>query len=351
MSRCGCCAGLFPRRRAGAGRGIGPAEDCSPPDRPIEEVVDHYVDARLAEAGVKAGPEADDATLVRRLTLDLVGRIPTAAEVRAYVESTDPDKRAKLVDRLMASPGFVRHQADSFDAMLMAGRPGEPPRVPRRAPSARVGPGTRSSASCSSADESEPARKGSAEFLKARAKDLDRLTSDVSSVFFGVNVSCAKCHDHPLVEDWKQDHFYGMKSFLGRTFEAATSWASATTASVKFKTTEGEEKQAKFMFLTGRVVEVPGAEEPSKEAKKEEKRRLDEAKKKKGRRPPPKVSARAKLVEVALEPGERDFFARSIVNRLWHRFFGVGPGDAARPDALGEPAEPPRAARLAGPRH
>src|SRR5205823_14599810 len=65
--------------------------------------------------------QADDATLVRRLTLDLVGRIPTAAETRDFVESKDPAKRAKLVDRLMTSGGFVRHQANEFDAMLMLG--------------------------------------------------------------------------------------------------------------------------------------------------------------------------------------------------------------------------------------
>ena len=55
------------------------AAELMPPDRPIEEVVDHYVDAGLVAAGAKAAPEADDATIVRRLTLDLLGRIPTAS--------------------------------------------------------------------------------------------------------------------------------------------------------------------------------------------------------------------------------------------------------------------------------
>ena len=172
-------------------------------------------------------------------------------------------------------------------------------------------------------DESDPARKGASAFLKARAKDLDRLTSDVSAVFFGVNVSCAKCHDHPIIDDWKQDHYYGMKSFLDRTVEVGTYVGERGYGSVSFKTTEGEEKRAKFMLLTGRVVEVAGAEEPSKEAKLEEKTRLDEAKKKVPP-PAPRVSARAKLVEVALGPGERDFVARSIANRLWDRHFGAG---------------------------
>src|SRR4051794_3307428 len=94
------------------------ADELLPPDRPAAEVFDHYVDARLAKSGTTPAPPADDYTLIRRLTLDLVGRIPTPAESNAFVESTDPKKREQLVDRLMASPAFVRHQAVQFDSML-----------------------------------------------------------------------------------------------------------------------------------------------------------------------------------------------------------------------------------------
>jgi len=292
-------------------------------ERPIAEVVDHYVDLRLAKEVVPAAPAADDATLVRRLTLDLVGRIPTAAEVRAYVDATDPDKRAGLVDRLMATPGFARHQAEAFDALLMTGVKGSVREYLVRA----FGAGRTWDEVFRAllvADEAEPDRKGTAEFVKARAKDLDRLTSDVSSIFFGVNVSCSKCHDHPRVQDWKQDQFYGMKSFLGRTFMNGNFLGERDYGVVTFKTTAGVERQAKFLFLNGRTVEMPGLAEPPAEVRKEEKRRLAEAKAKNEPPPPPKSSARARLAEVALEPDARDFFARAIVNRLWHRYFGVG---------------------------
>ena len=298
------------------------AGELMPPDRPIEEVVDHYVDAGLAAAGAKAAPEADDATIVRRLTLDLLGRIPTAAELRAFVESTDPEKRSKLVDRLMGSPGFARHQADSLDAILMAGAKGSL-RDYLLAASRENRPWDRVFREVMASNESDAGNKGSSEFLKARARDTDKLTTDVSAVFFGVNVSCAKCHDHPLVKDWKQDHYYGMKSFLDRTFVVGNFVGEHGYGSVKFKTTEGEEKKAKFLFLTGKEAEV-SADEPSGDAKKEEKRLLDEAKKNKTAPPAPAFSARARLVEIALEPGGREFFARSVVNRLWHRFFGQG---------------------------
>ena len=294
-----------------------------PPGSSIESVVDHYVDAGLAAAGTRAAPVADDSTIVRRLTLDLLGRIPTAAEVRGFVESTDPEKRPKLVDRLMGSPGFARHQADSLDAMMMAGSRGSV-RDYLLAASREDRPWDRVFREVMAADELGPGVKGSSEFLKARAKDTDRLTTDVSMIFFGVNVSCAKCHDHPLVKDWKQDHYYGMKSFLDRTFSVGNFVGEHGYGSVKYKTTEGEEKKARFLFLTGDEVEVGGPEELSAEAKKEDKRKLDEAKKKNEAPPAPEVSARAKLVEVALDPANREFFARSVANRLWHRFHGQG---------------------------
>lgn len=300
------------------------AGDLLPADRPIEDVVDHYVDAAISASGARAATEADDATFLRRLTLDLVGRIPTAAEARSFVGSADAAKRARLVDRLMASPGYARHQADSFDTALMSGVKGSV-RDYLLAAFREGRPWDAIFRELMAGDDTAPGRKGSAEFLKARARDGDRLTTDVSSTFFGVNVSCAKCHDHPLVKDWKQDHYYGMKSFLDRTFLSGEFLAEKGFGVVKYKPIEGPEKKARFLFLTGREVEIPAEFlEPSEDARKAEKQRLDEAKKKKVRPEAPAFSARGKLVEVALEPGGRDFFARSAVNRVWHRLFGQG---------------------------
>src|SRR5262249_61955687 len=92
--------------------------DTPAPGVVIPQLIAHYIDAAIAEAEVTPAPQANDATIIRRLTLDLVGRIPTTAEVDAYVKSTEPDKRAKLVDRLIASPAFARHQAALFEVMF-----------------------------------------------------------------------------------------------------------------------------------------------------------------------------------------------------------------------------------------
>ena len=63
------------------------ADDLLPPAKPIEDAIDHYIDAKLKAGDVTPASQADDATLIRRLTLDLVGRIPTVAETEEFVSS------------------------------------------------------------------------------------------------------------------------------------------------------------------------------------------------------------------------------------------------------------------------
>jgi hypothetical protein len=126
------------------------------------------------------------------------------------------------------------------------------------------------------------------------------------------------------VDDWKQDHFYGMKSFFSRMYENGGFVGERDYGLVKFRTTANEDKTARLMFLSGAVVEEPEVPEPSDEEKKKEKQRLEELKKNKQAPPPPAFSRRAQLVKVALQPGEDRFLARSIVNRVWQRLFGHG---------------------------
>jgi len=300
------------------------AAEIPPASTPIEKAIDQLVDERIENAGVTPAVQADDATLIRRLTLDLVGRIPSAGEVDAYIKSTDPDKRAKLVDRLIASPGFVRHQAAQFEVML------DPDGRSRGALRDYL---VNALAANKSWDEmfrelllpnqTDSKLKGAAEYLRGRVNDTDKLTNDVSVAFFGVNVSCAQCHNHPHVKDWTQDHFYGMKAFLARTFDNGGFLGERGYGIIKFKPTKGPERTARMMFLTGAAIDDVTAEPSSAEMKKE-KEALDKAKSAKQPPPEPKFSARAKLVEVALEGKNADYFSRSIVNRMWHRFFGTG---------------------------
>src|SRR5262249_41820418 len=136
------------------------------------------------------------------------------------------------------------------------------------------------------------ADKGAKGFLLKRAKNLDALTSDASRAFFGVDITCARCHDHPLVTDWKQDHYYGLASFFHRT-QAATKTGEITEkpdGELTFNVRGGGQHTAQLMYLTGLVVDAG---------------KQDGAKKKDGSQ----STRRELLVDAAL--AERSLFSRA----------------------------------------
>jgi hypothetical protein len=266
--------------------------------------------------GVPVTPAAPvgDAAFLRRLTLDLAGRIPTQREAAAFAGDPSPDKRAAAMRRLLSGPEYPLHMGRVLDEIIQGKNAGDGEFLEylRAAVAARkrwdevfrdilLGPW----------DTNE--RKGARAFLARRLPSLDDLTHDTTVVFFGVNISCAKCHDHPLVEDWKQEHYFGMASFFNPTYEAGKkargkpndlALMERETMPVTYVTAKGEKRSAKPMFLSGRVTEEPAsqAEAEPKEA--------------------PRVSRREQLVQFALE--EKTFFSKAIVNRLWAYLMGRG---------------------------
>ncbi|GIW80042.1 MAG: hypothetical protein KatS3mg105_1849 [Gemmatales bacterium] len=262
--------------------------------------IDSFMMKHWQSADLKAAEIVDDSGFLRRVTLDIAGRIPTYAEARAFAEDQSPDKRIRVIQRLLASPEFPLHWSYVLDDMIQDNYAGDRAFIEylRESLARRkgwdqifkeimIGPW----------DKKET--EGASRYLVSRLKKLDEMTNDTSVVFFGVNVSCAKCHDHPLVQDWKQDHYYGMASFFNRTTKGngKNGIAEKGNANVSFTTRKGEKKTAKLMFLSNRIIEEPA-------------------------KPPKNYSRRAELVKVALE--DPRFFRRAIVNRVWHYLFGRG---------------------------
>lgn len=310
-------------------------EELEPEGKPIHEVIDHYVNAALQEANSVAAPQADDATVLRRTMLDLVGRTPTASEARAYTSDVDPDKRRKLVESLLHAPAYARHQANEFDAMLMLGSNANLREYLVEA----IGenrPWDAMFREMMLGVVEDVEQKGPLQYIRARSNDIDKLTVRASVDFFGVNISCAKCHDHPEAPEWTQDRFYGMKSFFARTFDNGGLVGEREYGQVQYKTTSGETIDAKLMFFTGHVVEEGEAKEPTDEEKKAEKNRLEQLKKDKKAPPPAKNSRRQKLVDIARDDAAaREYFSRAIVNRIWARLLGRGlvtPVDQMHPE-------------------
>ena len=303
------------------------ADDLLPGNKSIQSAIDHYITKSLTESKIAPATETSPANLIRRTTLDLAGRIPVTSEVREFVASKAANKRAQLVDRLLGSPDFNLHQRNQLDNMLLAEIKNDAEwRKYLLQAVTENRPWDRLFREMMIGREEKAEERPALAFLKARAKSVDDMANDTSRLFFGVSINCAKCHDHPLVDDWKQDHFYGFSSFFNRTYLTKSNrLAEKPTGSLKFKTTAGKEKQARLMFLTSAVINEPPRKKTKAELKKEAaevKRQMKDAK-----APPPKppaFSPRAKLVELVLKPGQNHFFAKSIVNRTWAGLMGQG---------------------------
>ena len=85
----------------------------------LSRYIDQAIDQRLDAEKVKPSPRADDAEFLRRVYLDLTGDIPAADKAAAFLDSKDPDKRAKLIDELLASADYGKHMADIWQDLLV----------------------------------------------------------------------------------------------------------------------------------------------------------------------------------------------------------------------------------------
>ncbi len=305
-------------------------EPLLPADRSIGDVIDHYLDAKLKKENVKPAPAADEPTVARRLYLDLVGRIPTVAEAKQYAASADPKKRTQLIDDLIDSVGFVHQNANEFDRLLVNEKPNSPNMRPyllaaftEKRPWDRM---FREMLGLNT-DLAKPDPTKPEAFVRGRLQDQDLLARDVSSIFFGLNISCAQCHKHPEISKLTQDYFFGMKAFFARThdFQGHLIEKHAAVA-VTFTAKNGKNLPVVPMFLSGEKVELPKIpEDQAKKAVAEESKRLGEEFAKTKQLPPPaELNLRQRLADLALSDANRDRFAQAIVNRLFHRLYGRG---------------------------
>lgn len=305
------------------------AAEILPPDREIAEVVDHYLDAKIKTAGVASAPPADDATWVRRVTLDLAGRIPTVDEARRFAASTEPRRRQRWIEQLAASPWFDRHMATELN-VLLRGLDGSGPDL-RKYLIAAV-------------KENRPWNRmfrellgegadplGPEQFILKRVGDGDLLTRDVSAMFFGMNITCCQCHTHPYVATLTQDYFYGMKAFFARSYDFQGKLMERRFAPTKlqYKDRAGANREVSMMFLSGETLESPAADVPdlakaiTDESKEIESLRKEFAKNK-AYPPAASFSTRGELLKLAEKPANQTMMARALVNRLWLRLFGYG---------------------------
>jgi hypothetical protein len=274
--------------------------------RSLARHIDAAIDARLRGENVATSPRCDDAEFVRRVYLDLVGHIPPADKAAAFLDSRTPNKRARLIDELLASREYGKHQADIWQALLLP-RTSDNRFLPFDKMTAWLEKNFNNNKPWDQmvrdilTAEGELEENGAIVYFLANATP-DQLTDNATRVFLGVQLQCAQCHNHPFT-DWKQDEYWGMAAFFTRLRTAGNPRQAVREGGTVSISENGK----------GRPVRLPIS----------------------AKRLPPKFlqgdapeigsgAAYRPVLADWMTRASNPYFSRAMVNRLWAQMFGRG---------------------------
>ena len=188
----------------------------------------------------------DDEQFLRRATLDVIGRLPSEEETMQFAQDDSPDKRSKLIDRLLDSPNYGTNWANYWSDVFSYRIP-QPQLTflnydtPKQwiAEELNAGQGWDAIAYQILTGSGKVADEPAAFFVGFHQADTSRLASETTRVFLGTQIECAECHDHPFV-DIPQERFHQMAAFFVRT-KAELPWNDSNQIEVSSKTS-GEHK-------------------------------------------------------------------------------------------------------------
>ncbi len=252
--------------------------------------IDEHVAARWKERGVTPAPVADDAVFVRRLHLDLHGRIPDILAARDFADDPDKDKRARLVARLLGEERYAVHWASVWSGWLL------PENIEPRAmaetygferwlrdklhKNASYGHIVRGLLVADQLPISTPARA----FLAAREFKAEDVAAAASRLFLGIKLECAQCHNHPFAQ-WRKQQFWEFAAFFERPTAAGDNAPKVRPA-------------AEPRFPDGKRPNPLGAR-------------------------PGSIDLRDELANW-MTRADNPYFARAAVNRVWEYLLGTG---------------------------
>lgn len=186
---------------------------------PARNEIDRHIFAKLAELRLPAAEICSDSAFVRRIYLDVLGKLPTADEARAFVADTDPAKRDRLIEQLLVRPEYAQHWALKWADLLR----NEEKVLDRKGVQNFHGWIRRSF------EEGKPLDQFARELIAARGSTYTRPEANwyranrdpitraesTAQVFLGVRLQCAKCHSHPF-DRWTQDDYYNWAAVFAR---------------------------------------------------------------------------------------------------------------------------------------
>jgi hypothetical protein len=257
---------------------------------------------KLKQLGIPPSELCDDSTFVRRVYLDITGRLPTAEQAKTFVADKDPAKRNKLIDYLLETPGYADYFANKWAMVLRNQRVQNNTGVSfrfhdwiRRNLQQNV-PFDQFVRGVLAAEGDVQSSPTAAWFTRVNTPGAQ--AEDVAQLFLGMRVQCARCHHHPF-EKWSQDDYYGLQAFFSQV-ATKTSRSGVPQGYVSHnvgKATARNPRTGEDLIPTGlggEPIELAPYEDP-----------------------------RHALVDWMTAP-DNPFFARALANRYWNHFLGRG---------------------------
>ncbi|HTM47340.1 MAG TPA: DUF1553 domain-containing protein [Bryobacteraceae bacterium] len=281
------------------------------PRTPTNHLIDTLVFAKLRKLNIVPSELSSDTVFVRRIYLDTLGTLPTAEETRRFLGSTEPDKRARLVEELLARPEFVDLWSLKFADLFQLGGAGVKggwqfyrwirQSLADNKPYDRM---VREMLMGSGSFVFDP----TVNYYKGLWTGPEGMVTQVSQSLLGIRMDCAKCHDHPF-ERWTQDDFYGFAGFFTRLQYKAESYGlferSIAVRPTNQPTYDYVSNNKLLVYPKSKAVVTPrylGGD--AVEAK-------------------PGEDIRERLADWVVSP-RNPWFSRAITNRIWKHFLGRG---------------------------
>lgn len=276
------------------------------PAAELHEEIDRLIAAKAGQTPL--APACDDATFVRRAYFDLAGRIPRPFEARKFLDDTAPDKRAKLIDELLAGPEYPRRMEELFHVIFMERR-GDNPEWSKflRTSFETNKPWDQLVREIIQPVADDQAKRGAAYFHTRRldkngqeTTDYPGLTRDIGRLFMGVDLQCAQCHDHLFINDYKQVDFQGLLTVFANTSIKGGDFPAIAEKAAPMKLEfvsvfEGVKRATGPRIPFGTEFDVP---QP--------------------------MGSAVGLIANALPTAENKLFVQNAVNRLWFVMMGRG---------------------------
>lgn len=182
--------------------------------------------------------DADDGIFLRRLSLDLRNAVPTTEERIAFLADADPNKRIAWTERMLTDPLFAERIVTWLDLTLMERRPAaQVQRQPwldwLRSKVDQATPIDQLSREVLTASWWKKEDRTQQRFFLDRGGDPHLITRDVGRIFLGRDMQCAQCHDHPIVDDYRQRDYHGLLAYFSQSASTEVTYKDAEGKDVK----------------------------------------------------------------------------------------------------------------------